>query len=164
MGITEAIHTRKKNRAKGWWAAFASFAAVLLVCALIVFIAFLKDADGNAIIENPGAVLVGFFALVGTIGTGVIAKLAPLQSGLDVIQQNVQNDHTKPDGTPLIMRDDLDDKHEEILTVLKEFQREIKRDIGGLREENRNDRKATNDRFDSVEERFNVIYKELKKH
>lgn len=138
---------------RGWWIVAAALGVVLLFCVGIIWAGAMKDGDGNPFIENTSSVLVGMFALVGSLGASIIAALTPK---LKVITDNVQNDHTKPDGTPLNLRDDLDDKHDTILGVLEEFRREVRRDIGGLRQENRDDRKASADRFDSIEDRLSA--------
>ena len=142
-----------KRPGRGWWIAAAALGIVVLFCVGIIWAGAMKDGDGNPFIENTTAVLVGLFSLIGGLGSALIAKLTP---PLKVITENVQNDHVKPDGTPLNLRDDLDDKHDTTLAVLEVFRREVRRDIGGLRQENRDDRKASADRFDSIEDRLSA--------
>lgn len=168
MPTTESLITQQKARARGWWIATLVLALVLLVCVAIVAAGATRDVDGNPLIESPGAVLVGFFALLGTLSTAFKAVLSPLQNNLEVVKQNVQNDHIKEDGTPLIMRDDLDDKHDELKELILDGQKETRRDIGGIREELRgvrrdaaSDREATSDRFDAVENRFVNFEKQI---
>ncbi|WP_417555580.1 hypothetical protein [Microbacterium sp.] len=147
---TASIRTQRTARARGWWVTSAALAVVLLVCVAIVWAGAIHDPDGNSLLADPGAVLLGLFALVGTLGSALIAKLAP---SLKVIEENVQNDHKKPDGSPLNMRDDLDEKHDVVIDTL----RDLRRDIGGIREEIRNDRRATADRFDGIDDRLQKI-------
>lgn len=156
-----------KRPGRGWWIVAAALGIVLLFCIGIIWAGAMKDSDGNPLIENTSTVLVGLFALVGSLGASIIATLTPK---LKVITDNVQNDHMKPDGTPLGLRDDLDDKHGEVLqdnkrrhdeqmaaiAAIAAAQNEMKRDIGGLRQENRDDRKASADRFDSIEDRLSA--------
>lgn len=100
--------TRPWRTGRGWWATAAILGFVLLVCIGIVFSGVLHDTDGSPLVDNPGAVLLGFFSLVGVLGSSAIAKLAPVLSN---IKENIQNGHRKLDGTPLYLRDDLDEKH-----------------------------------------------------
>lgn len=165
-----------------WWAVAGIFLVVALCCLGVIWAGAAHDGDGNPLIDSPGAVLVGLLATVGTLGSAAIAKLGPAVSA---IKENVQNDHKNPDGTPLYLRDDLDGKHEEILArqdakheeiirrqdamqqvfldALNEHRAEIRADLGGLRAENRDDRRAaidreraTADRFDSIEDRLSA--------
>lgn len=69
-----------------------------------------------ALIASTATVCV---ALVTAIGAPII--LTRLRS----IEQQVANDHRKPDGTPLNLRDDLDTKHDQNHSILLAVQRDV---------------------------------------
>lgn len=166
--------TRRAGR--GWWIVAAGLGIVVLFCVGIIWAGAMNDGDGNPLIENPGTVLVGLFSLIGGLGAALIAKVTP---PLKVITDNVQNDHKDEDGKPILLRDDQDRMHAEslaaqgetkaavaaqltefektVLSALTEFRREIGKDIGGLRAENRADRNDANDRFAALDGRVTHI-------
>ena len=148
--------TKPPPTGRAWWAAAGILAVVTISCLGIVWAGAANDGDGNPLIETPGAVIIGLLATVGSLGSAAIAKLGPAVSA---IKENVQNDHKKADGTPLFLRDDLDDKHDMLISALME----LRRDIGGLRQEARDDRRAAADReratadhIDAIEDRLSA--------
>lgn len=86
----------------------------------IIWLGATHDADGQDLIENPGAVLV---AVLGTF-TAAISVLGP---SLRRIDKQVSNTHD------INLRDDLDIKHERLhraLEGLASDMRGMRRDIG----------------------------------
>ncbi|KKI20567.1 MULTISPECIES: hypothetical protein [unclassified Leucobacter] len=54
-------------------------------------------------------------------------KMPGLESTLERVRAQVENDHRHPDGTPIIMRDEQDRRHEEIMTGMTGLQKQIGR-------------------------------------
>lgn len=162
-----------RRSGRGWWVVAAALGVVLLFCVGIIWAGAMNDDDGNPLIENTGTVLVGLFALIGSLGAALIAKLAP---PLKVLTDNVQNDHKDEDGKPILLRDDQDRMHAEalaaqeetkatvaaqitdfqavVLAAIDDFRKEVGRDIGGLRAENRSDRDDANGRIAALDRRL----------
>lgn len=79
--------------------------------------------DGQVTIPITGGITEGgliiISILVVVIAALVVAGLILWRFGsmiakrLAAVQDQVANDHKKPDGTPILLRDDLDDKHDE---------------------------------------------------
>ncbi|MGN7861441.1 hypothetical protein ACTJI8_12745 [Microbacterium sp. 22303] len=162
--MTHTSPGRPVRRGRGWWWVAAAALGVLIVCVGVIVAGAMNDGDGSPLVENPGAVLVGFFALVSGLGSALIGKLSGPLSDIGDVKENVQNDHTKPDGTPLNLRDDLDEKHDTVLEAFAVFQAEMKAefaavrlDIGGLRKENRDDRDDANGRISDLASRVRHI-------
>ncbi|MFI8633987.1 hypothetical protein ACIGEP_15490 [Microbacterium sp. NPDC077663] len=72
-------------------------------------------------------VLLALISSAGLIGVALVtAVLAPVVlARLKSIEQQVANDHRKPDGTPLNLRDDLDTKHDENKGIMLAIQRDV---------------------------------------
>lgn len=84
------------------------------------------------------AVILALIAAGASTTVAVVASVvAPVVvSRLKSIEEQVANDHRKPDGTPLNLRDDLDGKHDsnhKILTKLQSDVSWIMREIYNLR-------------------------------
>jgi hypothetical protein len=97
-----------------------------------------------ALITAIASVLV---AVVGTIGGLMLTRLR-------AIEAQVANDHRKPDGTPLNLRDDLDTKHDEnkgISRRIYELLVTVQRDVAWLMRQ----QAETDDRLDGLEDTIN---------
>lgn len=77
--------------------------------------------------SDPVAVaIVGGLAIVLAAAVPVLgATMAKLLGRVKAVQQQVANDHTNPDGSPLNLRDDLDEKHGENHGILLAIQRDV---------------------------------------
>lgn len=68
-------------------------------------------------ITEGGLIVISILAVV--LAALVIVALAlwrfgaALAARMKAVQEQVANDHKKPDGEPLLLRDDLDEKHDE---------------------------------------------------
>lgn len=97
-----------------WTAAVALFAV-----GLIVFVSATGETKkGEALIENPGALIGIVFSSLATLMGILLPLLLRAEKSMDMVKENVQNDHKKSDGSPLYLRDDLDGKHDVILEKL----------------------------------------------
>ncbi|QCQ16981.1 hypothetical protein [Microbacterium sp. RG1] len=72
-------------------------------------------------------VLVAIVTAGGGLAVAIVgAVLAPLVlARLRAIEAQVANDHRHPDGTPINLRDDLDNKHDENRGILLTIQRDV---------------------------------------
>lgn len=100
----------------------------------------------------------GDAAIIGSIAAAIIAplvgliitlrlsgKVKAIQSDASQTKDQVVNGHKKPNGDPLIMRDELDERHAEQMDTLNQIRTEVKantrrlndvsRDIGGIRQD-----------------------------
>lgn len=110
---------KKSVRNAVLWTVAGAFALL----GIIVFVAATGQTEkGEAIIENPGAL----FGIVITSLSSIMAILLPIllraEKNTEIAKEQLQNEHKNADGTPLNIRDDLDDKHEVILTKLESLQ------------------------------------------
>ncbi|MDR2294674.1 MAG: hypothetical protein LBE05_05670 [Microbacterium sp.] len=144
---TEAVRTHRA-KVTVWWSAFGVCVLVVVICVGILIAGMILRDDGDPLIDDPGAVLVGFMAMVGA----VLAFVAPK---LETIRHQVQNSHKTN------LRDDLDDKFDRVLTELGGVRKDIGRvddRVGRLddrqsRTERRLDRVF--DRVDDLEDTMN---------
>lgn len=72
-----------------------------------------------------------WIAIIGTAGTVVVAGIgmigAALLKKIERVRAQVENDHRNPDGTPLIMRDEQDQRHSELMSSLAGLHQQIGR-------------------------------------
>lgn len=68
-------------------------------------------------ITEGGLIIIGILAVVLTALLIVVLVLwrfgAAIASRLKAVQEQVANDHKNPDGSPMLLRDDLDEKHDQ---------------------------------------------------
>lgn len=87
-------------------------------------------------------------ALIGLVGTAVSIVLTALLNGkVRRIRDQVENDHARDPSKTTNLREDLDEKHDELLTTLR-------RDVGGIRQDIRQirvDLSRTDDRVHELE-------------
>ncbi|GAB3125955.1 hypothetical protein [Glaciibacter psychrotolerans] len=96
-------------------------------------------------------------AVVGTIGVIIVAMVNRTRQYAKSTQEHVQNSHMKPDGKPLNLRDDLDDKFQGLSDLVKG----AISDIGGLRSDIRSIRKeALTDRQAAASDRDHLRHLE----
>ena len=87
-------------------------------------------------------------AVVGTVGVIIVAMLNRTRQHAKVAADQTANSHNKPDGTPLNLRDDLDEKFEWIADLVKT----LGDDLGGVKSDIRGIRKdASDDRQNAAE-------------
>lgn len=87
-------------------------------------------------------------ALLGLVGTAASIILTALVNGkLKRVRAQVENDHARDPTKTTNLREDLDEKHDELLTMLR-------RDVGGIRQDIRQlreDLSRTDDRVHELE-------------
>ena len=109
-------------------------------------------------ITEGGLIVIGILAVV--LAALVIVGLvlwrfgAAISARMKAVQEQVANDHKKPDGEPLLLRDDLDEKHDENAKKLDRalhLLSTVQRDVAFLM------RRAieTDDRIDALEDTNN---------
>lgn len=109
-------------------------------------------------ITEGGLIVIGILAVV--LAALVIVGLvlwrfgAAISARMKAVQEQVANDHKKPDGAPLLLRDDLDEKHDENAKKLDRALHllgTVQRDVAFLM------RRAieTDDRIDALEDTSN---------
>lgn len=76
----------------------------------------MSDAVVVALIGSAQALLV---VVAGGVGVPMLMRR------LNAIREQVANDHKHADGTPINLRDDLDDKHDENRGILLTIQRDV---------------------------------------
>lgn len=109
-------------------------------------------------ITEGGLIIIGILAVIlAALAVAVLVLWrfgAPLAARLKAIQDQVANDHKKDDGEPLLLRDDLDEKHVEnakkldrALAMLGPMQRDVAFIMRRLIEQD--------DRMDDLEDTIN---------
>lgn len=119
----------------------------------IVWTSTLYDGHGEPVLDQPLAlVLVAFLGLVGTM-------LSLIYKRTREVKDQVSNHHVDDSGRPVLMRNEQDERHEELVRRLDDVvseQRATRRDVGGMREEIRGLTAITrlnSDRITTVERR-----------
>nr|WP_278101173.1 hypothetical protein [Microbacterium proteolyticum] len=106
-------------------------------------------------ITEGGLIIIGILVIV--ISALVVVGLVIWRFGSQIaarmkaVQDQVANDHKKPDGTPMLLRDDLDEKHDENAKKLDralELIGTIQRDVAFLMRRSI----AQEDRIDDLED------------
>lgn len=83
----------------------------------------MTDGDVIAVISACATVITGLLTLMAYVRVGrVETKTDRVEAKTDLVSHNVTNDHA------VNLRDDMDTKHDELLTMLR-------RDVGGMRED-----------------------------
>ena len=72
-----------------------------------------------------------WIAIIGTAGTVVVSGIgvigAALLKKVERVRAQVENDHRHPDGSPIVMRDEQDQRHSELMSSLAGLQEQIGR-------------------------------------
>lgn len=83
----------------------------------IVILGALNDADGDPLLQDPGAVIVAIIGATAVLLTPVIPWLLKLERNSEIIKENtiaareqLENDHRDEQGNQINMRYDLDQK------------------------------------------------------
>ena len=97
----------------------------------------MSDAVAVAVVYALGTVLAAAVTALGAV-------LLKLNGRVKAVQEQVANDHTNEDGTPLNLRDDLDGKHDENRDLLLKIQRDV---VWLMRRQ-----ASTDDRVDALED------------
>jgi hypothetical protein len=87
-------------------------------------------------------------AIVGATGVIIVAMLNRTRQHAKVAADQTANSHKNPDGTPLNLRDDLDEKFEGLADLVKGLGLDIggmKSDIRGIRKDASDDRNNANE-------------------
>lgn len=105
---------------------------VLIVATLVA--AFVVRPDGTAVVDNPATIIVAIITGLGGLSIALAPLFVRLLSSSEAVKQNVQNDHKKADGTPLLLRDDMDEKHDEQLSFQTETRRMMMETMSDVRQ------------------------------
>lgn len=70
--------------------------------------------------------LVAVFVALCTLGGIVLPLLIKARNAAAAANEQVSNNHVKPDGTPINLREEQDERHAENATVLTEIRRDVK--------------------------------------
>lgn len=110
--VPEDVRRKRLVRTTIFWI----IAGLAIIIGLILLLSsVVRNTDGDLVLDNIGGLLGAVFSSFGVLMVGVIPIMLKMLSNSEDVKSNVQNDHRKPDGTPLPMRDDMDDKHNEAL-------------------------------------------------
>lgn len=100
-------------------AALWTVVVMFLLIGIIVFVSATgQTPKGESIIENPGALIGTVITGVGGLMAIILPAILKVEKNSEELKEQVKNDHKKADGTPLLLRDDLDDKHDVVLARL----------------------------------------------
>ncbi|MBW9118895.1 hypothetical protein JNB63_02185 [Microbacterium trichothecenolyticum] len=141
-----------------WWVVFSVGLLVALAGAIVWLGATNAPSGDRPLIENPGGIIALLIGGVTSTAALIIPKLNTIRDATAATQHHVVNDHGDR-----VLRDDLDEllriarSTEARVGAVENVQKTLVSDIGGLREENRNDRRADADRFSLLEGRVRDI-------
>lgn len=90
---------------------------------MVLAVAGRLSADPSVTIPIRDGITEGGLIILGILGIVIVALVivalviwrfgSQIASRMKAVQDQVANDHKKPDGEPLLLRDDLDEKHDE---------------------------------------------------
>lgn len=130
---THKVSTGRRVRNIALWVA----AGAVVVAGAIIFLASLNKSSGDPVLENPGTLIGTLIVTVGGMFSLILGVVLKAQSDTTTIKDHVQNAHVNADGTPLILRDDLDQKHDRmesrmdgIETLMREGFSDLKDQVG----------------------------------
>lgn len=103
----------KRLASTGIW----TVVSVALVLLSILLLSTAKNPDGSHWLES--STVASTLATLGLIAAAVLPTVLGTRKDAAEVREQVQNSHMKPDGSPLNLRDDLDDKHDILVSGLK---------------------------------------------
>lgn len=107
---THKVSTGRRVRNIALWVA----AGAVVVAGAIIFLASLNKSSGDPVLENPGTLIGTLIVTVGGMFSLILGVVLKTQSDTTTVKDHVQNAHVNANGTPLILRDDLDQKHDRV--------------------------------------------------
>lgn len=156
------LTTAKKARNTGIIITLVTFG---LIGVIILISSIQAAAGGLPILENPGALIGGAISSLTILLGAVLPLLLRVERTGEAVHEHVANSHTKEDGTPLYLRDDIDNLRREMRQGFLDVKSGIAHaielsmanatDIRGIRRdvaEGRADRKELRDRVDDLED------------
>lgn len=97
----------------GLWTAVSVVVAILG----ILLLSTIDNADGTPWLES--STIAQTISLLAVVAAAVLPSVLGTRKDAAEVREQVQNAHVKADGTPLNLRDDLDDKHDVLFSGLK---------------------------------------------
>lgn len=95
------------------------------------------------------AIMVAIIGLLGVLVSQLKGAVKNVKKDTEAAREQVENNHRHPDGTPINLREEGDERHFAVLGKIEGLKESfetklesVAKDIGGLRQENRDDRKA----------------------
>lgn len=154
MSAATGSHTTQHTSkiAWGWWILFFLGLFVAIV-SIIVWMGATNAADGDPLLENPGALVLALISGVTSIAALVIPKLSAIGNNTAQTAQHVVNSHTERN-----MRDDIDELKRGVdsLIILAKSQgqrlSDQSRDILGIRQELGQIRQTERDQWEAIED------------
>lgn len=101
-----------------------------LIGVIIFSSAVLQNSKGDPLFEKPDTLIGIVITALGGLMAVLLPALLRFERNSEELKEQVKNDHKKPDGTPLLLRDDLDDKHDVILARLDSLQDKVDISVG----------------------------------
>jgi hypothetical protein len=126
--VTTTVNKRLTQT--GLWTALAVGVAILG----ILLLSTIDTPDGEPWLES--STIAQTLSLLAVVGAAVLPSVLGTRKDAAEVREQVQNAHMKPDGTPLNLRDDLDDKHNLTSGALKHLTALVE----GVIDDQRNDR------------------------
>lgn len=110
----------------------------------------IPDGLALVIVTSIGAIQAVTLALIGLVA----ARLGRVRKDTQASRWQLENEHKRPDGTPINVREELDERHGAVIRGLQwlaaQYQ-QLTLDIGGLRGEVRSLRDEVQDNRDDIE-------------
>jgi hypothetical protein len=115
-----------------------------------------------------GSILSAIVATTGVVIVAMLNRTSSRQKRTTVavaqVLDHVQNAHENPDGTPLNLRDDLDEKFEGMADLVKGLGNDIggiRSDIRGIRKDASDDRRNATESLTTERERILILERTL---
>lgn len=151
---------KRTARNTGLWVATGG---VVFIGALVIVSAWGETSKGETLIENPGTLLGIAITALGGILVAILPAALRLERNSEEVKEQVQNAHKNPDGTPLNLRDDLDDKHTELLEQIMS----VKSSVGlalTLTQANASDVRGMRRDMGRIQDRMETMSTDLRKN
>lgn len=132
-----------------------------MILAALLGIALTEQSTINIVVAVIGAVGVVLAAIITAFGVSFVSNSRKAQKSSEAARQAAEiAAHESKPNSGSTQRDAINRIESMVQTLMKDVG-DTKTDVAGLREENRNDRKADSDRFDKLEGRvFHIEQKD----
>lgn len=150
---TTGSHPTHKTKIRWWWWALFLGGLLVSMASAIIWVGSLNTADGDPLLENPGALLSTLIGGVTSIVGIIVGKLNAIGGDTAQTKNHVVNSHGD-----IILRDDLDEIKSDMKRVLHIQATQgvdlsdMRRDMLGVREELSQIRKTEREQWDAIEE------------
>ena len=110
-------------------------AAVAGLIFVIILLSKWENAKNEPFLDNPTLIIVAVVGAVGTLGAALLPPLIRTQRDAAETRDHVANNHIKPDGSAINLREEQDDRHHELKNLIIRQGARFERSLEGMRDD-----------------------------